>query len=66
MIPKGQTDLSYHGTFFSLVIIYLMNLLVLTLMLIIASPHVSFAGFGRELFGNTVNFSAWIWAMARR
>ena len=66
MIPKGQSDLSYHGTFFSLVIIYLMNLLVLTLLLIVASPHVTFAGFGRELFGNTVDFSAWTWELAQR
>jgi hypothetical protein len=48
MIPKGQTDLTYHGTFFSLVIIYLMNLLVLTCMLIIASPHVTMREFGSE------------------
>ena len=28
MIPKNQTDLTDHGTFFSLVVIYLMNLLL--------------------------------------
>lgn len=50
MIPKGQTDLHYGGTFFSLTVIYLMNLLVLSLLLIIATPYVSFLSFGRELF----------------
>jgi len=49
MIPKGQTDLHYGGTFYSLTIIYLMNLVVLSLLLIIATPYVSFASFGREL-----------------
>ena len=39
MIPKNQTDLSDHGTFFSLVVIYLINLLLLSVMLVIASPR---------------------------
>src|ERR1700719_1880117 len=30
MIPKNQTDLRDHGTFFSLVVIYLMNLVLLS------------------------------------
>jgi hypothetical protein len=65
MIPKGQTDLTYHGTFFSLVIIYLMNLLLLTVFLIVTARHLSFAAFGRELLENTENCSAaiWHWAM---
>lgn len=58
MIPKGQTDLTYHGTFFSLVIIYLMNLLLVVVILIVVSRHLSFAGFGRALLENAENFSA--------
>ena len=58
MIPKGQTDLTYHGTFFSLVIIYLMNLLLVAVVLIVASRHLSFGGFGRELLENAENFAA--------
>jgi hypothetical protein len=58
MIPKGQTDLTYHGTFFSLVIIYLMNLLLVAVILIVGSRHLSFAGFGRALLENAENFSA--------
>lgn len=64
MIPKGQTDLTYHGTFFSLVIIYLMNVLLLALFLIIATPKVSFRSFGRELLGNAENFAEWVMRLA--
>jgi hypothetical protein len=66
MIPKGQTDLTYHGTFFSLVIIYLMNILLLAVFLIVSSRHLSFAGFGRELLENAENFSAEALALAHR
>jgi len=57
MIPKGQTDLTEHGTFFSLVIIYLMNLALLALFVIIASPNVGFADFLREALSSAVDFS---------
>ena len=57
MIPKGQTDLTYYGTFFSLVVIYLMNLLVLTVLAGVASPHVTCRGLGREWLGNAHLFS---------
>ena len=53
MIPKSQSDLRDHGTFFSLVVIYLMNLLVLSVLLIVASPQISFADFGAEIGENT-------------
>jgi len=58
MIPKGQSDLHYGGTFFSLTVIYLMNLLVLSLLLILATPYVSFASFGREILGQAQSFAA--------
>jgi hypothetical protein len=60
MIPKNQTDLSDQGTFFSLVVIYLMNLFLLSTMLILASPHITFAGFGADLLTNLSNFSTWL------
>lgn len=66
MIPKGQSDLSYHGNFFSLVIIYLMNVLILAIFLIVAAPEVSFATFGRELLENAENGSALVWTQALR
>ncbi len=61
MIPRGQSDLSYHGTFFSLVVIYVMNLLVIALFLIVAAPEITFVSFGRELFGNVEDFSETTW-----
>jgi hypothetical protein len=60
MIPKSQTDLRDHGTFFSLVIIYLMNLVLLSAMLIVASPQITFASFGGDFVANLSNFSAWV------
>ncbi len=60
MIPKGQTDLTYFGTFFSLVVIYLMNLAVLTVLLILASPHVTWRGFGIEWVRNAHAFAEWM------
>lgn len=58
MIPRGQTDLAYGGTFFSLTVIYLMNLLVLSLLLTVATPYVSFASFGRELLAHAATFAS--------
>jgi hypothetical protein len=56
MIPKNQTDLSDHGTFFSLVFIYVMNLLLLSALLVIASPQITFASFAADLVANLQNF----------
>ena len=66
MIPKGQSDLSYHGTFFSLVIIYLMNVLVLSALLIVAAPEVTVSAFGHELLANAEDLSAWLWGLLRK
>ncbi len=61
MIPKGQSDLTYHGTFFSLVIIYVMNLLLLLALLIIAAPEITLVAFARELLGNTEELCVRLW-----
>jgi hypothetical protein len=66
MIPKGQTDLTYHGTFFSLVVISIMNLVVLTLFLIAASPEITWVSFGTDLLQNTMDFSEWIVSILRQ
>ncbi len=60
MIPKNQTDLTDHGTFFSLVVIYLMNVLLLSVLLITASPQITFGAFGADLLTNIGNFYGWI------
>ena len=66
MIPKGQTDLTHYGTLFSLVIIYIMNLAVLTVLLIVASRYVTWRMFGVEWVRNAHGFAAWTVAVARR
>ncbi len=60
MIPKSQTDLTANGTFFSLVLIYLMNLILLSVMLVVASTPITFADFGAEIGENLGNFSDWV------
>src|SRR5262249_39655309 len=60
MIPKNQSDLSDNGTVFSLVLIYLMNLILLSALLIIASPEITFVSFGADLLRNVASFSHWI------
>jgi hypothetical protein len=60
MISKNQSDLTEQGTFFSLIVIYLMNLILLSVMLVIASPQMSFADFGRDVLGNIGDFAQWI------
>ncbi len=47
MLPNDQSDIQEHGAFFSLVIIYLMNLLVLSGVLVLATPGVTFAELGQ-------------------
>jgi hypothetical protein len=60
MIPKQQTDLLLHGTFFSLVVIYLANLVILAALLIAACPQVTWARFAAELTVNGASFSEWV------
>lgn len=50
MIPKGQSDLRSHGTIFSMLVIYFMNVVTLVALLIFAAPEVTFRLFGRELW----------------
>lgn len=57
MIAKGQPDLHYGGTFFSLMVIYLLNLMLLAALLIIVSPQVTWESFGRALVHNAANFT---------
>jgi hypothetical protein len=59
MIPKGQSDLTTYGTFFSLVVIYLMNLAVLVALLVFAAPEVTASGFLAEMLRHAVNFADW-------
>lgn len=66
MIPKSQTDLTDNGTFFSLVVIYLMNLIVLSVLLVVASGQITFADFGAELGENANGALNWMGTLADR
>jgi hypothetical protein len=66
MIPKKQSDLSDHGVFFSLVFIYLMNLALLSTLLIIASPQITFTSFGVDLVDNLRGFSEYAGGLMNR
>jgi hypothetical protein len=65
MIPKKQTDLTDQGTFFSLVVIYLMNLLLLSIMLALASAEITFADLGRDFVMNADKFARRLTALFR-
>src|SRR5207248_11763103 len=60
IIPKNQTDLSDHGTSFSLVFIYVMNLLLFSVLLVIPSPQITLASFAADLVANLQSFSEWV------
>lgn len=66
MIPKGQSDLAYGGNFFSLVVIYLLNLVVLSGFLIAASPSVTAIGFLQELVANAAEFAGFLNSVVRK
>ena len=66
MIPKNQTDLTDQGTFFSLVVIYLMNLLLLSVMVILASSQITFIDFAHDALTNVANFAQWIGMLVER
>ena len=49
MLTRWQPDLMVHGNFFSLIFIYLMNVVVLILFLVTASPEVGWGDLTREI-----------------
>lgn len=54
MIPRDQPDLRDNGTFLSLMIIYLANLLVLVALTCLASPEMGFRGFASGWLANAI------------
>ena len=56
LIVKGQPDLHYGGTFFSLMVIYLINLLIITGLLLATGKEVSIRSLGEDFIGNTIGF----------
>ncbi len=54
MIPRDQPDLRENGTFLSLTIIYLTNLLILVALMCVASPQMGFSDYVVEWRTNAV------------
>lgn len=57
MIPQEQPDLLDHGSFFSLIVIYLFNLCFLAALFVLASPNVSFEALGQALLQEAIGLS---------
>jgi hypothetical protein len=49
LVTKSQPDLHYGGTFFSLTVIYLINLLIITGLLLVTSSHGLWGLYGKGL-----------------
>ncbi len=56
LIIKGQPDLHYGGTFFSLMVIYLINLSIITSLLLVTGKEISPRSFAEDFVKNTFDF----------
>lgn len=56
LIAQGQPDLHYSGTFFSMILIYGINLLLVTIFLLITVPYVNTMTFLEEFASNMETF----------
>ena len=56
LIMQGQPDLHYGGTFFSMILIYAINLLIVIALLLTTAPHITMRGFAEQFFSNTEQF----------
>ena len=56
LIIKGQPDLHYGGTFFSLMVIYLINLSIITCLLLVTGKEISLHSFAEDFVKNTFDF----------
>jgi hypothetical protein len=63
MIRRGQSDLRMHGNFFSLVLIYIGNIVFLSLLMVLSAAGTGFLSFGMELLRNAEDFSEWAWTV---
>ena len=57
MIPKDQPDLKEHGTFFSLMIIILANLILLTILLCVTQDYLTMKDFAWNWWNNILDLS---------
>ena len=65
MIVRGQPDLEYGGVFFSVVLIYLLNLALICVMLVALSPVLDWSEFARTLLWSAQEVSAEILRLIR-
>ena len=65
MISKNQPDLRQHGTFFSLVVICLCNLLILSVFLIVISGEITLRGFALSWVENASSLLHWVTGRGR-
>jgi hypothetical protein len=56
MIPIGQSDFAGPGRIFSLGLIYLFNVLLLSACMVALAPEVSWHGYWRELSASVMTF----------
>jgi hypothetical protein len=56
LVLQGQPDVHYGGTFFSMIIIYGINLFLVTLFLLIIAPYVSTTAFLEQFLNNLGEF----------
>ena len=61
MIRRGQSDLQMHGNVFSLVLIYIMNLVVFSVFLVLTAPGVGVGSICRDLSENAVEVAEEVW-----
>jgi hypothetical protein len=61
MIRRGQSDLRMHGNFFSLVLIYIMNLVVLSVFLVLTAPGVGVGSICKDLLENSAEVAEGVW-----
>ena len=64
LIAKGQPDLHYGGTFFSLMMIYLINLLIITSLLLVTAREVNLRTFIEDFAKNALSFVEFCRALA--
>jgi hypothetical protein len=61
MIRRGQSDLRMHGNFFSIVLIYIMNLVVFSVFLVLTAPGVGVWSICKDLLENSAEAADGIW-----
>ena len=66
LITKGQPDLHYGGTFFSLMVIYLINLLIITGLLLVTGKSWLWYNFSESLLTNAEGFIEFCGRIAAR